>query len=268
MFPQSLETPLDVILSCQVASGYEGDRSKPIDQTDAHLQLLNVPDPVDMFLTSLGNSPTSDKNKTLLILDFVSKVVPDEEKNVIQIGKNAKLSVSLSRKRPKLSEISISEWNLANCKIMYHLIEFGQLPTYYDIKSYLEYSVKINHLASKFSWHSVLQYDEEFRIAQNKFLFPWTHDNMHMHSVLLNSRHVLPSHGKAFRFPFRPSNPPSDVVDETQDGRTICKKFNRFKGCNSDRCSYLHVCNRKSLAGIACALPHPGFQQSSKVSQS
>ena len=69
-----------------------------------------------------------------------------------------------------------------------------------------------------------------------------------MHSVLLNSRQVLPSHGKAFRSPFRPSNPSPDVVDETQDGRTICKKFNRFKRCNFDRCSYLHVYNRKSSA--------------------
>ena len=73
--------------SCQVASGYGGDRSKPIDRTDAHPQLLNVPDPVDMFLTSHGNSPISDKNRTLVIPDLCRKLFLMKMRTLFKLAK-------------------------------------------------------------------------------------------------------------------------------------------------------------------------------------
>ena len=39
------------------------------------------------------------------------------------------------------------------------------------VTSYLVYSVKINQLASKYSWLSVLQYDEDYHINQTNIHF-------------------------------------------------------------------------------------------------
>ena len=175
-----------------------------------------------------------------------------EEENVIQLGQNTRSSVNVGYKRPKLSDVTISEWNVANNKILFHLIGTGRLPTYSDIKSYLVYSVKINQLASKYGWLSVLQYDEDYRINQNKHSFPWTYDNMHMHTYLLNPHSVAPGSGRQYRPQMQSNKQGSNAqasltVDVTQDGMTICKKFNRFRGCNFDKCSFAHVCNCKSL---------------------
>ena len=214
IFPRSLETPLDSILS---NAGHDGSlpnsnlslsqasgvvdtntRPGPVGEFDAHPQMMNIPDTTDMFLSAPGSSSASGKNKPLLIQDFVSKVTAEEDEDVIQLGQNARLSVNVGHKCPKLSDISISEWNVAN-KILFHLIETGRLPTYGDIKSYLVYSVKINQLASKYSWLSVLQYDQDYRINRNRYSFPWTYDNMHMHTYLLNPRSAAPGSGRQYR---------------------------------------------------------------------
>ena len=83
-----------------------------------------------------------------LISDFTSRMVPEQvpeqDKNVIHLGKNAKLLITDGSRHPKLSEISIADWNVANTRILYCLIETGQLQTYSDIKPYLCYTVKIN----------------------------------------------------------------------------------------------------------------------------
>ena len=94
-------------------------------------------------------------------------------------------------RRPKLSEVSLSEFNIANTRILFRLIETGQLPTFSDLKDYLVYSVKINQLASKFSWQKVLKYDGEYRLAQAKYSFPWSYDSHHMHTVLLSFLHPV-----------------------------------------------------------------------------
>ena len=33
----------------------------------------------------------------------------------------------------------------------------------------------------------VLKYDEEFRLAQAKYVFPWTYDSYHLHKILPSS---------------------------------------------------------------------------------
>ena len=79
----------------------------------------NLADPAEMFLNPVANKGNV---KALLIPDFVSKMTPEIEENVIDLGSNARLSVTYSNKRPKLSEISLMEFNIANTCIMYRLI--------------------------------------------------------------------------------------------------------------------------------------------------
>ena len=147
--------------------------------------LLSPPNPEDSFLDP--GSTRGNAKIALLIPEFVMKVlIPDQDESIINIGNNAKLSVSYGNRRPKLSEISISDFNIANIRILYRLIETGQLPTYSDVKGYLIYRVKINQLASKFSWLNVLNYDNEYRLAQAKYGFLWTYDCNHMYTFWLS----------------------------------------------------------------------------------
>ena len=77
----------------------------------ANPHVYSGPDPAELFL-----NPNSNKGKqALLIPDFVSKVVPEQEENVISLGKNTRLSLTCDNRRPKLSEVSLSEFNIANC---------------------------------------------------------------------------------------------------------------------------------------------------------
>ena len=222
-------------------------------------------DPAELFL-----NPNSNKGKhALLILDFVSKVVPEQEENVISLGKNTRLSVTCDNRRPKLSEVSLSEFNIANTRILFRLIETGQLPTYSDLKDYLVYSVKINQLASKFSWRKVLKYDEEFWLAQAKYSFPWSYDSHHMHTVLLSGSPVSSNSPRPMGQNVKYSRSVStlDFATETSNGQTVCKNFNRFSGCGLDKCDFGHVCNHR-FSGHACLLPHPGFRHFSAVNTS
>ena len=215
----------------------------------------NLVDPVEMYLNPVTNK---DNVKALLIPDFVSKMTPEIEENVIDLGSNARLSVTYCNKRPKLREISLTEFNIANTRIMYRLIETGQLASYSDIKSYLCYTVKISQLAAKFNWHNVLKYDEEFRLAQAKYLFPWTYDSYHLYTTLLSSS-VGSNSRPSFITKSNKGKVKLDIASENKEGKTICRNFNRFRGCQRSECNYIHACNRK-FNDEACGLPHPGFQ--------
>ena len=84
-----------------------------------------VPDAADLFLSPMNNC--SNSVKLLLILDFIPKVIPQVDEHVIELGPHAKFSASLGHKKLKLNEVTLSEFNIANTCIVYHLIETGQL---------------------------------------------------------------------------------------------------------------------------------------------
>ena len=152
--------------------------------------------------------------------------------------------------------MTLSEWNAANMCILYKLIETKQLPTYEDVKSYLAYTIKINQLTRKYKWISILIYDEEFRIAQLPYSFPWSFDCHHMHSV-----HLIPQlklDQSRLSRPNRPKNKigqgysPNQVADRGSNGQIICRKFNNPFGCNLKFCNFSHSCNRL-VNGQACS---------------
>ena len=101
---------------------------------------MNLPDHEDLFLKTSGCGKKF--TELFLIPNFTSRMVDEQDPNVIHLGKNAKLSITDRSRFAKLSEISIADWNVANTRILYHLIETGQLQTYSDIQSYLCYTVK------------------------------------------------------------------------------------------------------------------------------
>ena len=203
----------------------------------------------------------------------MSKIVPEVDESVINLGPWAKLSVSYGLQKPKLSDITLSEFNVASTRTLYRLIQTGQLSSYLDIKAYLCYTVKINELAAKFRWQNVLKYDEEFCQLQAKHSLPWTYDSYHLHTKLLSPSGLgsLNSSNKNNRnFKTKGTIASNIFAKETKDGKIICVNFNiPMKGCHRDNCTYERVCNRKvGDGGQACSLPHPGFQHFSVVKSS
>ena len=87
-------------------------------------------------------------------------------------------------------------------------------------------------------------------MSQHKFMFPWTYDNQHLYFT------VLCSQNKASGFQAKsnnrfPSRMPlsAQIVNKSLEGKTICKNFHKFRGCNLDDCEFVHVCNRKISGG-------------------
>ena len=74
--------------------------------------ICSGPDPAELSL----NLNSNKGKQALLIPDFASKVVPDE--NVISLGKNTGLAVTCDHRCPKLSGVSLSEFNSAKTRIL------------------------------------------------------------------------------------------------------------------------------------------------------
>ena len=112
-------------------------------------------------------------------------------------------------------------------------------------------------LSNKFTWASVLKYDDEFRHLQAIYNCPWSYDSLHLHTVLL-----VPISAPSRQLPPRlgPTTPSlgSLLANSTPEGKTLCRNYNRSTGGNLYECHFAHVCNRK-INGKACAQLHPFY---------
>ena len=130
------------------------------------------------------------------------------------------------------------------------------------MRNYLSFFVKVLELATKYTWESVLLYDNEFRILQHTYSgFPWMTDNSHLHEVVLIPRWAaaLPhSLGQTFSSPKSNSNGSgnalarANTLSHLSNGLEICRMLNNRKGCK-----FFHASNRK-VGSQACGKQHPG----------
>ena len=103
-------------------------------------------------------------------------------------------------------------------------------------------------LAARYTWQSVLLFDEEYRQRQAKQGFPWGTDAPHLGTVMLRDRgpQLAPQQkrattgGKANRS--RPIGP---------SGKELCLQFNRGTYHYGARCHYEHVCTTCGSSGHA-----------------
>ena len=156
-------------------------------------------------------------------------------------------------KKPKLESLSIAQCIVGNTRIFHQLLASGKLPSPQDVQHYLAYTVKVMELSTKFSWPSVLQYDDEFCHLQAVYNYPWNFDSHHFHTVILEPLVVAPKLS-----PGKITQGSSTFANFSSDGRIICRNFNRPKGCTLYECNFTHVCNRK-VNGKACGQSHPSY---------
>ena len=101
----------------------------------------------------------SGEAKPHLITDFVSDTVTDTEE--ISLGPGATLKLT-SGTKPKLHAVSPAMWIAANARIIEALYDSDDLD-HGAAKDYVAYTAKIGELASRYTWASVLAYDQEYR---------------------------------------------------------------------------------------------------------
>ena len=176
---------------------------------------------------------------------------------------NTRLLLSMGNKKPKLTTITIEQYSIASLRIFHELICLNRLPTMSHIREYFSYSIKIYELARKYSWEPVLQFDDEFRILQHMYGYPWSHDHSHLHEIMLIPRWAEQSTqgGKPISFPTPFSSGKlqggATFVSHNATGMEICRNFNRIKGCSKVPCRFAHICNRR-VGNQACGKSHAG----------
>ena len=93
------------------------------------------------------------------------------------------------------------------------------------MQNYLAYTME---LSNHYKWVSVLKYDDEFRLLQATYNYPWSFDSNHLHSIILELISTKPS--PTFRSSNRTPNPGPQHIPFTSYGRTIRRNFNSSRG--------------------------------------
>ena len=216
---------------------------------------LQLPQAQQESLMFLKPAHLAKGERVLRIVDFIDNLVPNtDERTISEVGFTRPI-VSYGPKKPKLESISLAQWVIANTRIFFTLLQLGKLPSPQDVQHYLAYTIKIMELSSKFTWASVLRFDDEFRHLQAICSYPWSYDSNHLHTVVLEPISASPSLKNATKG-VPGTSPGSSFASFTSDGKVICRNFNRIKGFILYECHFAHVCNRK-VNGKACAQSHP-----------
>ena len=200
--------------------------------------------------TALGKSPHSHYDVT----DFVTGMVEEE----VVVGGNGFQQVVLKSgpKKPKLENVTLAQWCVANNAILYRLVCESKLHQN-NMLDYISYSTKICELVQRFTLVSVLLYDRNYRQLQAQNGFRWGTDVPHLQNVHLipripRSNNNQPQKGG----PSQPSRTQQNPGPLTLDGRVICKLFNTKAGCHFKECRYVHQCSHNGCHQAHSATTH------------
>ena len=161
----------------------------------------------------------------------------DTGEHVVDSADGTQVVFRTGPRKPKLETVSPMQWCAANLKIMVDLLRERTL-TQRSVMDYIAYTIKVAELANKFTWLSVLQYDQTYRRMQQMHQFRWASDSPHLTSVYLVPR-VTVAKGPSVKAPRPHKTAP------------ICRNFNRGECAFSD-CKYQHICSLPN-----CGKPHP-----------
>jgi hypothetical protein len=162
------------------------------------------------------------------IVDFVPSIVGEEE---VSIGGGVSLKMTA---KPKLDKVSPGLWIAANAKILARLMGDKD----FDVGAYVKYTEMVGELAARFTWASVMIFDDEYRQRQAREKFPWGRDAPHLSTITLRDRppqqqqqQGKKGQGGGNRRAVGPS------------GKEVCIQFNRGQCSFGDKCHYEHVCS-------------------------
>ena len=215
-----------------LSTGREADSVAALAAATARLDL----DPHSYLRKPQGMS------KPLLIPDYVSEAM-DEEGEEIELGQGHTLKLRQGPKT-KLLRVSPAQWISANMRIMAELYESAVLDSE-SIVDYMAYTAKIGELATRYTWQSVLLYDQDYRKKQAAAGFRWGADSHHLVAVHLKERAAT---GSATTSAKRQTTTGNRKIGP--GGKEICLQYNAGKCQYGAKCNFEHVC-------VVCYRSHP-----------
>jgi hypothetical protein len=184
--------------------------------------------------------PTSSKYRPIVNYVSTASHVSDEE---VSIGEGVTVRIAgQNRKKPRLENVTPAQWVAANSRILAELIEVDgcDMDTVLD---YLSYTTKVGELANRFTWQSVMVYDDQYREKQARFGYRWGSDSPHIATVVPEERkkpNPMRSTGTEGKGRQQPK--------VTKDRR--CVYFNEGRCFHGDQCKFQHACS-------TCGGSHP-----------
>jgi hypothetical protein len=157
-------------------------------------------------------------------------------------------------RRPRLEDVTIAQWGLANIRIMDKLFQ----STISGARLYMAYTAKVFQMFGKFDRVKVLHYDRQYRTMQAASGFQWGTDLPHLDTIAFTPGTMLDS---TLTSPHMQQNSPymqQNKFPGAQKGNNVkrdivCKMFNRLSGCKfGTRCNFQHLCSN-------CQGAHPAF---------
>ena len=147
------------------------------------------------------------------------------------------MSIKLQGK-PKLEKVSPANWIVANSAIMQALMD--DPPVSFMAKDYLQYTRMVGELAARFTWQSVLVFDDEYRVRQAAQGFPWGTDAPHLSTVVLRDRALQQANNSN-------ANKTSKQQGRRpvgQSGKELCLQYNAGNCTYGARCRLEHACSQ------------------------
>ena len=126
-----------------------------------------------VHLSSAAGKSTSNY---LDICDFVEVEV------VLGAQGDQQIVMKSGPKKPRLENITLCQWSVANLAILYKLVGENKLQGT-ALMDYLSYTTKIYQLVQRYTLVSVMLYDREYRKLQASLKFRWGTDVQHLSNI-------------------------------------------------------------------------------------
>ena len=160
--------------------------------------------------------------------------------------------VNSGPKKPRLENLTLSQWSVANLAILYRLVGENKLQGS-ALMDYLSYSTKTYQLIQRYSLISVFLFDREYRKLKATMQFRWGTDVQHLSNIHVQPKERSAAQGNPPKKTF-PTKPSKNV--KTKPNKPVCRNFNSQKGCGLTECNYQHVCIIPGFAQTHSALNH------------
>ena len=241
---KKLDIPyLDIYKQLDSAKDYQGYKPPPEQETQPYGGATMR---LDLNPQSYLYSPDDpQRGKHRAIVDFIPTTArkSSEETAVAEHEIVPGLTLTTGR-QTKLESVTPAQWVAGNACILADIIRKSPGTNIEQLTcDYMSYTTKIGELACKFTWKSVILYDNEYREKQHLFQFRWGCDSSHLHTVQLVPRKREEEEKKWKRGNFtgkveRGEHPSKDYSKSTP----LCWNWNKETPCTHSPCNYQHVC--------------------------
>jgi hypothetical protein len=144
----------------------------------------------------------------------------------------------------KLESVNPAQWVVASNKILLAMWDESHM-SLQEVRDYINHQIKIGELATRYTWASVIQYDQEYRDKQAEMQYSFGSDAGHLSRVILRDRDSVSK------------QPQTKAKAKYKDSHSVCLLFNTEKGCHfASKCKFEHVCS-VCMKGHS-RMEHPG----------